>query len=76
MKKTSILLGCALLMALGGCASNRASDNEDYRDLATGRDYERCQDEVAEQDASRKERDAMMQACLDARGYDRHERGY
>ena len=33
MKKTSILLGCALLIALGGCASAGGDDN--YRDLVT-----------------------------------------
>lgn len=74
MKKASLLLGCALLTALGGCASK--GGGEDYRDLATGRDYEHCQDEVAEQELSRKDHDRMVQACLDGRGYDRYQRGH
>lgn len=45
MKKTSLPLGCALLVALGDCAGK--GGGEDYRDMATGRDYERCEDEVA-----------------------------
>ena len=73
MKKTSIVLGCALLVALGGCAS-KGGGGEDYSELATGRDYERCQEEVAEQNLSSKDHNRMVQACLDGRGYDRYQR--
>ncbi|QTD46929.1 hypothetical protein [Ottowia testudinis] len=73
MKPAWMGLAMALTVAVAGCASSKPND---YIDYANERDVIRCEDEAHEEGLSQADRNAVMQACLDGRGYRRHQRGY